>query len=408
MIMSNYSMAKTLASAEESAGYGSTRSGNTPYRSARIRARPEGRTPYVGAVVPDLPVIAFTGGGTAGHVFPGIAVAEALGRRVLWIGSRNGVEKKLAEDAGIEFRGIPAGKLRRYFSLRNLSDIGRIISAVFAAVRIVSKEKPAFLFSKGGFVSVPPVVAARLCGIPAYTHESDFDPGLATRINLIFCEKVLVSFAETVDFLPARFRRKAVVTGNPVRRAMYKADAGRGRRFLGCDASTQVILVLGGSQGSSFINGLIASCVERLVPRFFVVHQMGAQDYCASTLRNYLPAAFFSAELPDIIAAADLVICRSGANTLAELAALGRPSVLIPLSRSGSRGDQLRNAEVFRARGASLVLQEQEATGDTLLAVVCPLLADTRKLQEMGRNARSLSAGRPAETIAKLITERLS
>jgi UDP-N-acetylglucosamine--N-acetylmuramyl-(pentapeptide) pyrophosphoryl-undecaprenol N-acetylglucosamine transferase len=275
-------------------------------------------------------------------------------------------------------------------------------------VRILRKEKPAFLFSKGGFVSVPPVVAARLCRIPAYTHESDFDPGLATRINLMFCEKVLVSFPETVDFLPACFRQKAVVTGNPVRRAVYDADAVRGRTYLGCDPLTQVILVLGGSQGSSFINGLIASGLGRLVPRFFVVHQMGAQDYHASTLRNYLPAAFFSAELPDIIAAADLVICRSGANTLAELAALGKPSLLIPLSKSGSRGDQLRNAEVFRARGAAQVLQEKDATADTLLSMVCPLLADARQLQEMGARARSLSAGRPAKTIARLITQRLA
>ena len=421
MVVSNYSMAEPLASAEKSAGYESTRSGN-----ARVRARPEGRTPYVGAQsagyestrsgstpyvgadVPGLPLIAFTGGGTAGHVFPGIAVAQELGRRVMWIGSQDGVEKKLAEDAGITFRGIPAGKLRRYFSLRNLSDIGRIISAVFAAARILKEERPAFLFSKGGFVSVPPVVAARLCGIPAYTHESDFDPGLATRINLMFCEKVLVSFAETVGFLPPRFRRKAVVTGNPVRRSIYDADAGRGRRSLGADPSTQVILVLGGSQGSSFINGLIASCLTRLVPRFFVVHQMGARDYSASALRNYLPAAFFSAELPDLIAAADLVICRSGANTLAELAALGRPSILIPLSKTGSRGDQLRNAEVFRARGAARVLQEGQATADALLSMVCPLLADTRQLQEMGKGARSLSEGRPAETIAKLIIQRLS
>ena len=391
-------MAKTLASAAPSAEY--VRAQSAEYVGAQSAE-------YVGANAPDLPLVAFTGGGTAGHVFPGLAVAEELHGRALWIGSLSGVEKKLAEDAGIEFRGIPAGKLRRYFSLRNLSDIGRIVSAVFAAVRILKKEKPAFLFSKGGFVSVPPVVAARLCGIPAFTHESDFDPGLATRINLMFCEKVLVSFAETVDFLPARFRQKAVVTGNPVRRAVYSADAGRGRRYLGCDPQTQVVLVLGGSQGSSFINGLIASCLETLVPRFFVVHQMGAQDYSPSTLRNYLPAAFFSAELPDIIAAADLVICRSGANTLAELAALGKPSLLIPL-KSGSRGDQLRNAEVFRARGAARVLQEQEATADSLLSVVCPLLADARQLKEMGGSARSLSNGRPAETIARLIMQRLA
>ncbi len=392
MIMSNYSMAKTLAS---------TGKGAAGHVGAAQSAGP------VGANAPDLPVIALTGGGTAGHVFPGIAVAEELGRRVLWIGSMNGVEKKLAGEAGIEFRGIPAGKLRRYFSLRYLSDIGRIVSAVFAAIRILKKERPAFLFSKGGFVSVPPVIAAWLCGIPAFTHESDFDPGLATRINLMFCEKVLVSFAETVDFLPARFRQKAVVTGSPVRRAMYGADSGRGRRYLGCDSLTQVILVLGGSQGSSFINGLIASCLGRLVPRFFVVHQMGAQDYSASTLGNYTPAPFFSAELPDILAAADLVICRSGANTLAELAALGKPSILIPLS-SGSRGDQLRNAEVFRARGAARVLQERDATAASLLSIVCPLLADAGQLLEMGRNARSLSAGRPAETIAALITQRLA
>ncbi|MGD0725500.1 MAG: undecaprenyldiphospho-muramoylpentapeptide beta-N-acetylglucosaminyltransferase [Spirochaetia bacterium] len=385
-------MAKSVASAKESAGY--------------VGAKESAG--YVGAGAPDLPVIAFTGGGTAGHVFPGIAVAEELGRRALWIGSPDGVEKRLAEDAGMEFRGIPAGKLRRYFSFRNLSDIARIISGVFAAVRILKKEKPAFLFSKGGFVSVPPVVAARLCGIPAYTHESDFDPGLATRINLMFCEKVLVSFPETVNFLPARFRRKAAVTGNPVRRAMYGADPDRGRRYLGCGPLTQVILVLGGSQGSSFINGLIAACLPRLVPLHFVVHQMGAHDYSTSGLRNYFPAAFFSAELPDIIAAADLVICRSGANTLAELAALGKPSVLIPLPRNGSRGDQLRNAEVFRARGAALVLQEQDATADSLLAMVCPLLADSRRLREMGSRAGSLSAGRPAETIARLITQRLA
>jgi UDP-N-acetylglucosamine--N-acetylmuramyl-(pentapeptide) pyrophosphoryl-undecaprenol N-acetylglucosamine transferase len=247
-----------------------------------------------------------------------------------------------------------------------------------------------------------------LCGIPVYTHESDFDPGLATRINLRFCEKVLVSFPETVDFLPRRFRQRAVVTGNPVRRAVYGADAGRGRRYLGCDPKTQIILVLGGSQGSSFINGLIASCLPRLVPRFFVVHQMGARDYSASTLRNYHPAVFFNAELPDIIAAADLVICRSGANTLAELAALGTPSVLIPLPKGGSRGDQLRNAEVFRRRGAALVLQERDAAADSLVAIVCPLLDDPLRLREMSSSARSLSAGRPAEIIARLIMQRLA
>jgi UDP-N-acetylglucosamine--N-acetylmuramyl-(pentapeptide) pyrophosphoryl-undecaprenol N-acetylglucosamine transferase len=355
-----------------------------------------------------LPVIAFTGGGTAGHVFPGLAVAEELARPVIWIGSSKGVEKRLVADAGIEFRGIPAGKLRRYVSLRNVSDIARIIAGVFAAIRILKREKPALLFSKGGFVSVPPVVAARLCGIPSYTHESDFDPGLATRINMMFCEKVLVSFPETVGFLPARLRGKAVVTGNPVRSAVYRADPRRGRVHVGCAPDTRIILVIGGSLGSSFINGVIASCLPSLLPRFFVVHQMGARDYVASPAKNYFPAPFFTAELPDIMAAADLVISRAGANTLAELAALGKPSLLIPLPESGSRGDQLRNAEVFRARGASLVLREEEATVTALLGAVCSLLADPGQLQEMGRRAASLGAGRPAQAIARLILQRLS
>ncbi len=148
------------------------------------------------------PVVAFAGGGTAGHVFPGLAVAARLGRPIVWIGSSRGVEKQLVGEAGIEFHGIPAGKLRRYLSLRNLTDVIRTAAGVVASLRVLRRVKPALLFSKGGFVSVPPVVAAWMRGIPAWTHESDFDPGLATRINMRFCEKVLVSFPETLQDLP--------------------------------------------------------------------------------------------------------------------------------------------------------------------------------------------------------------
>ena len=353
------------------------------------------------------PVIAFAGGGTAGHVFPGLAVAEELGARIVWIGSASGVERKLVTDAGIDFRGIPAGKLRRYLSLRNLSDVARTVAGVCAAVRVLRRERPALLFSKGGFVSVPPVVAAWLCGIPSWTHESDFDPGLATRINALFCEKVLVSFAETVSALPERYREKAVVTGNPVRKALYSADAARGRAFVGCDAATPMVFVIGGSLGSSFINGLILSCLPELLPRFFIVHQMGSNEFRASQRKNYFPSPFFAAELPDIMAAADLVIGRAGANTLAELAALGKPSILIPLPRTGSRGDQIANAEVFRVAGASLVISEHEATPARMVPAVCSLLGDRARLREMGLAAGSRGGGRPAETIARLILQRL-
>ena len=365
------------------------------------------RTLSTAAGIPAPAPIAFAGGGTAGHVFPGLAVAAALDRRVVWLGSGRGVEKGLVTEAGIDFKSIPAGKLRRYFSFRNFFDFLKIAAGIVASFITLRREKPALLFSKGGFVSVPPVVAAWLCGIPAWTHESDFDPGLATRINLRFCEKVLVSFPQTVDYLPAGLRSRAVVTGNPVRPSLYTADPMRGRKFLGCNGGSPLLFVIGGSLGSSFINGLISSCREMLLDRFFVVHQMGASEYVPSSRAGYRTAPFFKAELPDVMAAADLVISRAGANTLAELAALGKPSLLIPLPETSSRGDQLRNAEMFRSRGASIVLRETDATPAAFLKAIDALFVDPARLADMGRQALTLGAGRPAETIAKLIKERL-
>jgi UDP-N-acetylglucosamine--N-acetylmuramyl-(pentapeptide) pyrophosphoryl-undecaprenol N-acetylglucosamine transferase len=355
----------------------------------------------------ELPVVAFAGGGTAGHVFPGLAVAAWLGRRVIWIGSSRGVERKLVADAGIEFRGIPAGKLRRYLSIRNLTDIVKTAAGIVASLRIMRKDKPALLFSKGGFVSVPPVLAAWLRGIPAWTHESDFDPGLATRINLRFCERVLVSFPETLERLPVSFRHKAVVTGNPVRSALYTGQPRRGRAFVRCESRVPLLLVIGGSLGSSFVNSLVAASLPRLLPRFFVVHQMGAKEFVPANREGYFPAPFFGEELPDLMAAADLVISRAGANILSEIAALGKPSILIPLPASGSRGDQLRNAALFRERGASLVLEEGEATPDALVSAVEALFHGDERRAELGRCALKLGGGRPDKAIADLIIEKV-
>ena len=355
------------------------------------------------------PVIVFAGGGTAGHVFPGLAVAARLGHKVVWIGSARGVERQLVTDAGVEFRGIPAGKLRRYLSLRNLTDLAATALGVIASLRILGRVKPALLFSKGGFVSVPPVVAAWLRGIPAWTHESDFDPGLATRINLRFCERVLVSFPETLDDLPEAYRAKAVVTGNPVRAALYSARPARGRAFVGAAHGVPVILVIGGSLGSAAINSLVRGSLERLRRRFFVVHQTGARDLAGpgAAQDRYHPAAFFKDELPDLMASADLVVSRAGANTLAEIAALGKASLLVPLPAASSRGDQLRNAEVFRSRGASVVVAEESATPDSFAAAVEALFDEPGRLEAMGSAAAAIGAGRPDQLIAELILKRL-
>jgi UDP-N-acetylglucosamine--N-acetylmuramyl-(pentapeptide) pyrophosphoryl-undecaprenol N-acetylglucosamine transferase len=357
--------------------------------------------------VANSPVV-FAGGGTAGHVFPGLAIAAELDRRIVWIGSSHGVERALVADAGIAFCGIPAGKLRRYLSLRNLSDVFKTLAGIAVSIGILRRERPALLFSKGGFVSVPPVIAARLCGIPSWTHESDYDPGLATKINLRLCERVLVSFPETLSFLPEGSRGKCVVTGNPVRAQLYDTHPERGRAFVGCPAEAPLVLVLGGSMASLTINRLIAGALPDLQEACFLVHQAGEGGASAPRGGRYFPTSFIGAELPDVMSAADLVVSRAGANTLAELAVLGRASVLIPLGGKASRGDQLRNAEVFRRAGAALVIAEEQATSELLAQTVRELLGAPSRLAAMRSAARSLAGDRPAAAIAAMIRERLS
>ena len=214
--------------------------------------------------------IAFTGGGTGGHIYPGLAAAAELkhllaeGRefRLFWIGSAAGMDRKLVENAGIEFFGIPSGKLRRYFSIKNAADFFRVIAGFFAARKILKKEKVRLLFSKGGFVSVPPCAAAASLGISVYTHESDFSPGLATKINTRFVSrtggKIFTAYSETIPFLPPLVRSSAAVSGNPVRAVFRCADAAKGRAFLGTGAEERILLVLGGSQGAAELTILFA------------------------------------------------------------------------------------------------------------------------------------------------------
>jgi UDP-N-acetylglucosamine--N-acetylmuramyl-(pentapeptide) pyrophosphoryl-undecaprenol N-acetylglucosamine transferase len=355
---------------------------------------------------------AFTGGGTAGHVFPGLAVAAELARRwdgrIVWLGSRSGPERGLVEAAGIAFREIPVGKLRRYLSISNVTDVFRILGGLAASLRVLASERPALLFSKGGFVSVPPVVAARLLGIPAFTHESDLDPGLATRINARFCEQVLVSHPGTADHFPPALRGRVVVTGNPLRAEIYAANAAEGRRIAGCAPGDRLVLVLGGSSGAAFLTGLVAPVAGELCSRGIrLVHQTGEGKQGASGVPGCLVMPFIGAELPHLMAGADLVVSRAGANTLAELAALGRPSLLVPLSAAVSRGDQVRNAEAYRAAGAAEVMPEEAASPAALRDRVRALLADSERLAAMGNAARGLATADPAARIADMLAARL-
>jgi len=359
--------------------------------------------------------IAFTGGGTGGHIYPGLAIASAVKNglpcRLFWMGANSGMDRKIVEGAGMEFFGIPSGKFRRNFSLRNISDVFRIARGFFAARRVLKRERPALLFSKGGFVSVPPCAAAKTLGIPVFTHESDYSPGLATRLNSRFAEKIFIPYKESAAFYRGRSAGKVSVSGNPIRTEFAGADAAKGRVFLGLGDNERVLLVLGGSSGSLEVNALVRTALPELTKHYTVVHQTGENDKAREASARYKPYAYFRDEIPHVIAAAELVLCRSGAGTIWECKSLGKPMVLIPLRGSGTRGDQVENARLFGEAGAAICFIPDEADGESvaaakLSALVASLADDPGKRRIMGE----AKIGKPdaAAFIAKEIIDRIS
>ncbi|MDR1933892.1 MAG: glycosyltransferase [Spirochaetales bacterium] len=353
------------------------------------------------------PLVVFTGGGTGGHVYPGLAVLERLRESrdcdFLWIGSAGGMEQAIVRSWNIPYRGIPSGKLRRYFSLRNFTDVLRIGLGFFAALFIFLRRRPAVVFSKGGYVSFPPVFAAWLLRIPAITHESDFDPGLATRLNAPFVKKICVPYGESLSHFPARFRGKLAVTGNPVRREIFLGRAEEGLRIAGFSAEKPLLLVLGGSLGAAEINALARASLDSLLPYMNIVHQTGEGKYEEIPRPGYFAAPYFSAEFPHLLAAAAAVVSRAGAGSLWEFLAAEKPALLIPLKALTSRGDQLRNARLFEELGAAKVLDAEPVSAEDFTAAVKALLdsgvCDTMKKAmrriagKEGKDAAALCAG---------------
>jgi UDP-N-acetylglucosamine--N-acetylmuramyl-(pentapeptide) pyrophosphoryl-undecaprenol N-acetylglucosamine transferase len=322
------------------------------------------------------------------------------------------MDRSIVEGAGLEFFGVPSGKLRRRFSLRNFSDFFRVLGGVFAARRVLRREKPALLFSKGGFVSVPPCVAAASLKIPVFTHESDYSPGLATRINARFAEKIFIPYKESAAFFSPGMRKKAEVSGNPIRPAFASADQAKGRAFLGIPEGEPVLLVLGGSLGSREINDLVQACLPGLTKLYTVVHQTGVQDEAFVPGERYKPYPYFNDEMPHVIAAADLVLCRSGAGTIWECASLRKPMILLPLRGSGTRGDQVENARLFEKAGAALNLAETppEGSPDTPLSErlisFAALLGGDKKRRDSMAQARFDGLG-SADFIARAMVRKI-
>lgn len=316
--------------------------------------------------------ILLTGGGTAGHVTPNIALLPHLkeaGFEVFYVGSYEGMEKELIEAQGIPYYGISSGKLRRYFDPKNFSDPFKVIKGLGQAVHLMHKLKPHVVFSKGGFVSVPVVLAAKLCRVPAVIHESDITPGLANKIAIPGATKVCCNFPETMNYLPAG---KAVLTGSPIRRELLSGNASAARALCGFDESRPVLFIIGGSSGSVVINNAVREALPELLEQFQVVHMCGKGNLEPSLAptHGYHQFEYIGKELSDIFAMSALVVSRAGANSICELQALRKPNLLIPLSAAASRGDQLLNAASFEKQGFSKVLLEENLTAQTLVTAV--------------------------------------
>ena len=316
--------------------------------------------------------IILTGGGTAGHVTPNIALIpelQKLGYDIHYIGSYNGMERKLIEDLNIPYHGISSGKLRRYFDLKNFTDPFRVIKGMGEAKKLMKELKPDVVFSKGGFVTVPVVFAAKSCNIPVIIHESDMTPGLANKLELPKASRVCCNFPETKDMFP---EGKAVVTGTPIRKELFNGNAVDAINFCGFTDNKPVILIVGGSSGSAVINRAIRENIDKLLERFNVIHLCGKDnlDHSLDNKPGYAQYEYIKKELSSMLALADLVISRAGANAICELLALRKPNILIPLSAAASRGDQILNARSFERQGFSMVLEEEEITESTLLNAI--------------------------------------
>ena len=337
--------------------------------------------------------IVLTGGGSAGHVTVNLALIPMLVEsewEVVYIGSKNGIERQLTSNLEVKYYSISTGKLRRYFAWRNFTDIFRVLKGIMEASKIVRQEQPKIVFSKGGFVSVPVAIASRLNNIPVITHESDLTPGLANRINIRFSQKICTTFPETLKHLP---KNQGAYIGAIVRSRLKQGKVERGRIFCDFESNKPVVLVTGGSLGSASINQTVRSILHYLLPQFQVVHLCGRGNLEAHLeQKGYRQFEYVDRELADLICLADLVISRAGSNSIFEFLALKKPMILIPLSKKSSRGDQIENAEVFKIRGYAEVILEEELTENKLLETIQNVVSNRQKYQNSMANYNSDSS----------------
>ena len=316
--------------------------------------------------------IILTGGGTAGHVTPNIALIPELEKRgyeIHYIGSKTGIEKELIGNFDIPYYGISSGKLRRYFDVKNFTDPFRILKGYAEADKLMRKIQPDVVFSKGGFVTVPVVKAAKRRHVPCVLHESDISPGLANRLCISSAAAICANFPETLEHLP---EGRAYLTGSPIRAELFSGNRLTGLDFCGFTAEKPVILVIGGSLGSVRVNEAVREILPKLLERYQIIHLCGKDkiDETFQDLEGYVQYEYIQKELCDLLDAADIVISRAGANAICELLALHKPNILIPLSMEASRGDRILNAASFEKQGYSYVIKEEDLTSERLLEAI--------------------------------------
>lgn len=325
--------------------------------------------------------IVLTGGGTAGHILPNIALAPYLEKEafeLLYIGSHSSMDEDLVKSMShLPFKGISCGKLRRYFDLRNFVDVFFIIQGLLQAFFILRSTKPALVFAKGGFVSVPVVWASYLLKIPALLHESDISPGLANRLMIPFAKYICLSFPQSQNLVP---RTKARLTGIPVRSFLLQGDAQKGRDLCGFDTSKPILMVMGGSQGSQVIDTFTRDHLDELLKHYQVLHLARKQQDESSHphRKGYHSFEFVKEELGHLYACADIIISRSGANTLFEILHLKKPALLIPLSKNVSRGEQISNAKAFQELSCGEILEQEDLRLEKVLKL-CQKLYENKK-----------------------------
>lgn len=312
--------------------------------------------------------IVLTGGGTAGHVTPNLALLPYLraeGYEIVYIGSEKGMERALIEAEGVTYYSIPTGKLRRYLSKENLSDMFKVVKGIHEAKKLLKKLKPDLVFSKGGFVAVPVVLGAKKNNIPVIIHESDITPGLANKIAMPSARVICSTFPETLQYVP---KGKGVYTGTPIRKELFEGNRAKGLAACGFSGKKPVLLMMGGSLGAVKLNNCLREILPELTKTFDIIHLCGKGNLDETLLdrADYKQFEYVSDGLNDLLAAADLIVSRAGSNSISEFLALKKPHLLIPLSARASRGDQILNAASFEKQGFARVLDEDEMTAETM------------------------------------------